>query len=96
MTFTRDAINAAEVLACGLVCQVVADETLMEAAVAKAQRIAKNSPHALRMAKRLLCESQHLRLETVLEMSAAFQALAHPTTDHHERVAQAVKAMTKR
>ena len=96
MTFTGDTIDAAQALACGLVSEVVSDDKLLEVALAKAHRIAKNPPHALRMAKRLLHESQHLRLETVLELSAAFQALAHATSDHHGRVAQAVDAMTKR
>ncbi len=96
MTFTGDAIDAAEALACGLVSQVVPDENLMEVALAKARRIAQNPAHALRMSKRLLHESQYLRLESVLEMSAAFQALAHSTSDHHERVAKAVQAMSAR
>ena len=96
MTFTGDAIDAAEALACGLVAQVVPDEELVEVALTKARCIARNPSHALRMSKRLLRESQHLRLESVLEMSAAFQALAHATNDHHDRVAKAVEAMAKR
>ena len=36
--------------------------------------------------KRLLRESQHTRLETLLEMSAGFQALAHHTQQHDEAV----------
>jgi ferritin-like metal-binding protein YciE len=35
-------------------------------------------------------EAQHSRLESVLELSAAFQALAHSTQDHRERVDAAV------
>jgi enoyl-CoA hydratase/carnithine racemase len=38
------------------------------------------------MAKRLLKESRHSRLDDVLELSAAFQALAHETADHKEAV----------
>jgi len=34
------------------------------------------------MAKRLLREGQHQRIESLLEMSAAFQALAHQTPEH--------------
>jgi 2-(1,2-epoxy-1,2-dihydrophenyl)acetyl-CoA isomerase len=96
MTFTGDTIDAAEALACGLVSQVVPDEQLLEVAMAKAQRIARNPPHALRMAKRLLRESQHLRLESVLELSSAFQALAHSSLDHRERITRAVDAMAKK
>lgn len=36
------------------------------------------------MAKRLLRESQHQSLESLLELSAAMQALAHHTEDHRE------------
>lgn len=96
LTFTGDTIDAAEALACGLVSQVVADDQLLEVAMAKAQRIARNPPHALRMAKRLLRESQHLRLESVLELSSAFQALAHASSDHRERITRAVDAMAKK
>ena len=96
MTFTGDAIDAAQALACGLVSQVVPDEKLLEVAMDKAQRIARNPPHALRMAKRLLRESQHLRLESVLELSSAFQALAHSSSDHRERVTRAVDAMARK
>ena len=90
LTFTGDTIGADEALACGLVTQVVDDAELLPRAMALAARIAANPPHALRMAKRLLRESQTARLETVLELSASFQALAHATRDHAERVGAAV------
>jgi enoyl-CoA hydratase/carnithine racemase len=72
------------------VSQVVPDDELIEHALSLAARIADNAPHALRMAKRLLRESQHARLETVLELSASFQALAHATSDHAQRIQAAV------
>ena len=87
MTFTGDMMGADEALACGLVSRVVAPEKLLEEAQALARRIALNSGPALRMSKRLLREGQHVRLDTVLEMSAAFQALAHFTPEHGEAVA---------
>ena len=49
-----------------------------------AERIAANPPHALRMIKRLMREGQFNRFDTQLEMTAAFQALAHHTLDHRE------------
>ena len=58
---------------------VVAADDLMVEAHALAGRIAANPGHALRMAKRLLREGQHVHLDTLLEMSAAFQAIAHHT-----------------
>ena len=41
---------------------------------------------ALRMAKRLLIEGRHSRLDTLLELSASLQALTHATADHREAV----------
>lgn len=90
LTFTADAITANEALAIGLVSYVVPDDEVLPKALQLAQRIARNPPHALRMAKRLLREAQHSRLETVLELSASFQALAHSTRDHKERIDAAV------
>lgn len=87
MALTGDAIDAAEALACGLVTKVVADADLMDAARAMAARIAANPPHAVRMTKRLLREGQTASLPTLLEMSAAMQALAHATADHEEAIA---------
>lgn len=86
MAFTGDMLNAAEALACGLVSRVVPDAELQRAARALADRIAVNPPHAVRMAKRLLMEGRHTRLDTLLEMSAAMQALTHATGDHREAV----------
>lgn len=90
LTFTGRTILPAEALACGLVSEVVPDDQLLPRARALAAEIAQNPPQALRMAKRLLREAQTARLETVLELSAAFQALAHATQDHKDRVAAAV------
>ena len=84
MSFTGDAIGPAEALACGLVSKVVPADELMPTARAIAARIAVNPPQAVRMTKRLLREALHMRLGSVLEMSAAFQALAHGTQDHRE------------
>ncbi len=86
MAFTGEAISAAEALASGLVSQVVPEAELMEAAFKMAARITANPGQALRMTKRLLREGQHMRLESLLEMSAGFQALAHHTAQHEEAV----------
>ena len=90
MTFTGDPISAADALAAGLVLRVVPAAELLAEATKLARRIAANPVHVLRMAKRLMRESQTARLETILEMSAAFQALAHRADDHRERIGTAV------
>ncbi len=87
MALTGDALSAAEALACGLVSRVVADSELMDAAGALAARIAANPPHAVRMTKRLLLEGRNMRMDSLLEMAAAMQALVHATEDHREAVA---------
>jgi enoyl-CoA hydratase/carnithine racemase len=84
MSFTGDRLDAAAALSCGLISRIVPDAGLMDAARALAARIARNPPQALRMTKRLLREGQHMRLSSLLELSAAYQALAHTTADHQE------------
>ena len=59
MSFTGDALSAAEALACGLVSRVVPAARLMDEALALAARIAANPGAALRLTKRLLREGQH-------------------------------------
>ena len=86
LTFTGDMIDAAEALACGLVSKVVPADDLMGEARALADRMAANPGNSLRMAKRLLREGQHMRLDTLLEMSAAFQAIAHHTVEHDQAI----------
>lgn len=87
MAFTGEPIDAQRALEWGLVSQVVEPEELLDAARALAARVVANPPHALRMTKKLLREGQHQSLESLLELSAAMQAVAHHTDDHHEAVA---------
>lgn len=92
MAFTGEAIDAATALEWGLVSQVVEPGDLLGAAHALADRVAANPPQVLRMTKKLLREGQHQSLESLLELSAAYQAVAHTTADH----AEAVDAMLSR
>jgi enoyl-CoA hydratase/carnithine racemase len=87
LVLTGDTIDAEEAQRIGLVTRVAPDDQLMDEARAMAERIAVNPPRSIRLAKRLLREAQHGRLHDVLELSAAFQALAHETADHKEAVA---------
>lgn len=86
MTFTGDVLSAVEARECGLVSRVVPADDLMTEANAVALRIAANPRQAVRLSKRLLREGQHVRLDTLLELSAAFQAIVHETADHREAV----------
>lgn len=91
MSFTGASVSAAEAVAYGLVSRLVPVEKLLEEANALADEIAANPGPALRMTKRLLREGQHLRLDSLLELSAGFQALAHQTSHHIEAVAAFVE-----
>lgn len=84
--FTGERFKPAEALEMGLISKVVPADALMDEAMALAGKIAANPQRALRMTKRLLREAQNQRLSDVLELSAAFQALAHETEDHAEAV----------
>lgn len=87
MTLTGDAINAATALEYGLVAEVLPGDALLDRALELAGKIAANPGHATRMAKRLMREGAHMKLPTLLELAAGYQALAHNTHDHHEAIA---------
>lgn len=91
MTLTGDAIGADKALDYGLVSEAVEADRLMDRARAIAASVAANPGHATRMAKRLLREGQDMKLASLLELSAAYQALAHHTADHDEAVAAFVE-----
>lgn len=84
MALTGDRVVAATALEWGLVSRVVEPDELLGAAHELADRIAVNPPRATRMTKRLLRESGHSSLNSLLELSAAMQPLGHHTEDHME------------
>lgn len=87
MSFTGDTVDAQAALAMGLVSRVVPHEALLAEANALAERIAANPGQALRMTKRLMREAQTSRLDSILELSAAYQALTHGSAEHEGAVA---------
>ncbi len=89
LSFTGETVSAEQALEYGLVSRVVEPDALLTTAYDLARRIAANPGHALRLTKRLLREGQHTRLEPLLELSAAYQALAHHT-DAHLAIVQAL------
>jgi enoyl-CoA hydratase/carnithine racemase len=86
LIYTGDTLDAQAALQIGLVSRIVAAGELLAEAQALAGRIVVNPAKSLRLAKRLLREGQQQRLADVLELSAAFQAMAHETEDHREAV----------
>ena len=86
LLYTGDTIDAATALSWGLVSRVVPDQSLMDEARATALRIARQPPDVLRMTKKLLREGMGVGFDTIMELSASMQALAHHTEDHAEAV----------
>lgn len=86
LLFTGDVIDAATAAQWGLVSRAVPHAQLMDEALALAERIAAQPPHALRLAKSLLKQGQNASYDTIMEMSAAAQAISHLTDDHIEGV----------
>jgi 2-(1,2-epoxy-1,2-dihydrophenyl)acetyl-CoA isomerase len=87
LLFTGDVIDAATAEKWGLVSRVVPADQLMTEARKLAEKIAAQPPQALRTAKLLLRQGQTVSYDTLLELSAASQALMHHTADHQEGVA---------
>ena len=85
--FTGDTIDAQTALSWGLISKVVPADTLMDEARTLAQRVCRQPPDVLRMTKKLMREGQGVSFDTIMEMSAAMQSLAHLTADHGEAVA---------
>ncbi len=86
LLFTGDVIDAKTATDWGLVSQVVPAAELMDTVMALAERIAQQPPQALRLAKTLLRQGTTASYDTIMEMSAAAQALMHETDDHMEGV----------
>lgn len=86
MSFTGDPVDATQALAWGLVSRVVAPDQLLPEAMRLAERISANPGPVLRMTKSLLREGVLSRLDSLLEMAAGMQALAHHTAQHREAV----------
>lgn len=86
LAFTGDMIDAQQALAWNLISYVVPNDQLMDAAREMAGRIARHAPHSVRLSKRLMREALRSGFDTVLELSAVYQAVSHKTSDHAEAV----------
>ncbi|MDG2459467.1 MAG: crotonase/enoyl-CoA hydratase family protein [Luminiphilus sp.] len=86
LLYTGSTISAATAENWGLVSRVVPHENLKEEVEALANAISCQPRHALRFTKSLMRQGQTSSYETILEMSAVFQAVSHLTADHMEGV----------
>ncbi len=94
LSLTGDIFDAQQALDWGLVSRVVPLVDLLPTARSIADKIAANPPHAVRLTKRLLHEAMHTRLDTLLELSAAYQSLSHQQADHREAVSAFLEKRT--
>jgi enoyl-CoA hydratase/carnithine racemase len=87
LTLTGRVFDADEALRLGIVSDVVDPDALPVRVGELAAEIASKPPAAVRLTKRLLVSAQRMELSELLDVSAAFQAMAHQLPDHHEAVA---------
>lgn len=84
LLYGAELIDAATANDWGLVTHVVPADSLMDEARAMAQKFAGRPPDVLRMTKRLMRQGLTESFDSVMELSANMQAIAHSTEDHHE------------
>lgn len=87
LLYTGDVIDAPTAERWGLVSRVCAPDALIDAAFELAGRISAMPPHALRLTKSLVRQSQTASYDGALEQAANAQVIAHGTEDFHEGVA---------
>ncbi|MFH5824596.1 crotonase/enoyl-CoA hydratase family protein [Georgenia sp. AZ-5] len=96
MALLGEPVGAEQAVEWGLISRVVEPDDLLPTALDLAARLAANPPHAVRMTKKLLREAPHHSLDSFLELTAAFQAVAHQAADHEEAVAALLEKRTGR
>jgi enoyl-CoA hydratase/carnithine racemase len=87
LLFTGKSLSAAEMKACGLVCEVHADAALSDAALALARHIARKSPVALRRMKQVARASADKSAADALLHETAMLRQHMRSADFHEGLA---------
>lgn len=91
LLFTGDRISAAEALRIGLIDEIVPGDGVLEAAIALAQRIARNAPLAVSAAKRAVNLGVELNLSEALRLEARLLGELFRSDDVKEGVAAFVE-----
>lgn len=86
LLFTGKLIDAKTAADWGLVSSISPNDQLMNDAMEMAEQISAQPPQSLRLAKTLMRHGNAATYETIMEMSAASQAIMHLTDDHDEGV----------
>ena len=87
LILTGRVIDSDEALRIGLVHTVVPADQVRDAARKAAERIARNAPLAVQLAKSACYRSYDLSLEPSLELAASYQGIVQNSDDHLEGVA---------
>jgi len=84
LLLTGDTVDAVEAAEIGLVNHVVSDSELLSYTQSLAQRIAEQSPLAIKLIKRTVYQSQNTDLRTSLDLVASHMGVIMTTNDHQE------------
>ncbi|NUN04719.1 MAG: enoyl-CoA hydratase/isomerase family protein [Bdellovibrio sp.] len=84
MSLTGDVVSGAAALQWGLLNYFVPEADLQAETQKLAERIASNAPIAVQMTKKTMKMAYLNDLNTVLDVSAAYQGISQRTTDHFE------------
>lgn len=94
LALTSRMVEADEALDLDIVLEIVEPDELMPRTLGLARQIAANPSHTVRLTKRLLRHARRMDLDEFLDMTAAYQAIAHTEPSHHEAVREYVEGMT--
>ncbi len=95
LVFTGEFIDAEEAFRIGLVNRVVPGDTLMEEAMAVAQKISQRSPLALRLSRIAIEQGLHSSFEQALELEASQILACVGDGTYQDYVDRRVEEMTK-
>lgn len=93
LALTARFITSAEAENYGVLLEVVPEATLDEHVMRVARAIASKPRPAVTLAKRLLRQARSMDLDGFLELSAAFQAVAHSTPEHQRAATDYVERL---
>ena len=96
LAFTARTVGAEEAVDLDVLLEVVPSDALMDEAMTLARRIADNPAHSIRLTKRLLRHARQMDLPAFLDMTAAYQALAHADPQHREAVTRFLDDLRRR
>lgn len=96
LSLTARRVGADEAVALGILLEVVPASDLEKRVTALASTIAAKSRPAVKLAKRLLRQARSMDLDGFLELSAAYQAIAHTTPEHTRAVGEYLRRLRER